>query len=175
MAKTFTSCFNCVFFSLFFLTTFCFSSIQAQDTGQIKGHVTVPGTTKGIPGVNVYLEGGRQGTVTDVSGAYTISNVAPGNYTLVIRSIGYEIRKEPIVLAAGQTLELSFALNENITELGGVIVRGTTLTGGGASVDDIPGSVHYIDAKDLEKFSYNDIHRILRNIPGINIQEEMGS
>jgi len=37
-----------------------------------------------------------------------------------------------------------------------------------------PGSAHYISKEELEKQDYSDIHRILRQVPGVNIQEEDG-
>ena len=39
---------------------------------------------------------------------------------------------------------------------------------------DIPGSATYIGDAQLELFEYQDIHRILRMAPGVNIQEEDG-
>lgn len=38
----------------------------------------------------------------------------------------------------------------------------------------IAGSATVLDAADLEQFEYGDIHRILRMVPGVNIQEEDG-
>lgn len=35
-----------------------------------------------------------------------------------------------------------------------------------------PGSAHILDEKDLKKMQYDDINRILRSVPGVNIQEE---
>lgn len=37
-----------------------------------------------------------------------------------------------------------------------------------------PGSAHILNEKDLKDFEINDIHRILRSVPGVNIQEEDG-
>ena len=37
-----------------------------------------------------------------------------------------------------------------------------------------PGSAHLIDEKELEKFDFQDIHKVLRSVPGINLQEEDG-
>lgn len=37
-----------------------------------------------------------------------------------------------------------------------------------------PGSAFYISKQELEKQGYADIHRILRSLPGVNIQEEDG-
>lgn len=37
-----------------------------------------------------------------------------------------------------------------------------------------PGSGAVLDAEDLEKFEYDDVLRLLRQVPGVNIQEEDG-
>ncbi len=48
------------------------------------------------------------------------------------------------------------------------------VTGGPERVADTPGSAHYLTAERLEEQQYSDIHRLLREIPGINVQEEEG-
>lgn len=55
------------------------------------------------------------------------------------------------------------ALNEAI------IVIGTK-----AEALEIGGSIHLLDAKDLAQFAYADPNRVLRQVPGINLQEEDG-
>lgn len=37
-----------------------------------------------------------------------------------------------------------------------------------------PGSAYLLSEEDLARFDYNDIHRVLRSVPGVNIQEEDG-
>jgi Fe(3+) dicitrate transport protein len=37
-----------------------------------------------------------------------------------------------------------------------------------------PGSSHLLTEADLQDFGFNDIHRVLRSVPGVNIQEEDG-
>ncbi len=37
-----------------------------------------------------------------------------------------------------------------------------------------PGSAHFIDQKELKKFNYEDVNRILDKVPGVYIQEEDG-
>jgi Fe(3+) dicitrate transport protein len=39
---------------------------------------------------------------------------------------------------------------------------------------ELPGSAHRIDKLELEEQGHSDVHRILRTIPGVNIQEEDG-
>lgn len=38
----------------------------------------------------------------------------------------------------------------------------------------IPGSATYIGPEDIDQYEYNDIHRILREAPGVSFQEEDG-
>lgn len=46
--------------------------------------------------------------------------------------------------------------------------------GGADKVQEITGSAHYIGEKELDTHQYNDINRVLRQIPGVNLQEEEG-
>ena len=48
------------------------------------------------------------------------------------------------------------------------------VVGGPAKIDQIPGSAHYIDNLELERHGYGDIHRVLRRVPGVFVQEEEG-
>ena len=52
----------------------------------------------------------------------------------------------------------------------------TRITVTGDSADKVPGSAHVLEGKELEKVNtgFNDISRILRNVPGVNVQEEDG-
>ncbi len=48
------------------------------------------------------------------------------------------------------------------------------ITGGKDQIQTQPGSATLIDQMALEQFEYTDIHRVLNEVPGINIQEEDG-
>lgn len=48
------------------------------------------------------------------------------------------------------------------------------ITGGADKIQTQPGSATLIDDVALEQFEYTDIHRILNEVPGVNIQEEDG-
>ena len=55
-----------------------------------------------------------------------------------------------------------------------VVQERVQVLGSTESAREATGSAHYISKQELEKQRYVDIHRILRNVPGINIQEEDG-
>jgi Fe(3+) dicitrate transport protein len=46
--------------------------------------------------------------------------------------------------------------------------------GGPDRLVEIPGSAHHIEARELERQSHTDLHRILRIVPGVNLQDEEG-
>ena len=46
--------------------------------------------------------------------------------------------------------------------------------GSPAAAREVAGSAHYLTKQDLERQDHSDVHRILRQVPGLNIQEEDG-
>ena len=57
---------------------------------------------------------------------------------------------------------------------GGSVIERVSVVGGKLLAARIPGAATYISKEELETFSYGDINRILRQVPGVNIQEEDG-
>lgn len=55
-----------------------------------------------------------------------------------------------------------------------VVEERMRIVGSEGQAERTPGSAHYISKEDLEEQDYTDVHRILRQVPGINIQEEDG-
>jgi Fe(3+) dicitrate transport protein len=49
-----------------------------------------------------------------------------------------------------------------------------SIIGSAAAARTIGGSAHFVGPEELEKFDYADIHRILRAVPGVYLQEEEG-
>ncbi|MDX1481813.1 MAG: TonB-dependent receptor [Woeseiaceae bacterium] len=49
-----------------------------------------------------------------------------------------------------------------------------TIIGKRQDIRDVPGSAHVVDAEELETFLAADILRVLRNVPGVYVQEEDG-
>lgn len=144
-------------------------------TGAVRGTVTDAETGALLPGVNVALEGTTLGTATDQDGTYALTAIPAGRYTLVASSLGFKTSEVVVFVRAEQTVTADLALAGASIDIGEVVVTAReSLTGGPGGIRDIPGSAHYIGPEQLQRFADTDIHRVLREIPGVNIQEEDG-
>lgn len=78
--------------------------------GTIRGRVVDAENGQVLPGANVYLQGTNIGTATDIGGEYTIMNVPPGMYTLVVNYIGFGKKEVDIMVRMNQTLDQDIEL-----------------------------------------------------------------
>ena len=148
-------------------------SAWAQQAG-INGYVKESGNKTTVVGAHILIEELKRGTVSNGKGYFELDDITAGDYHLVITNVGFQSQRIPITLVAGEQFEINVNLKEDFIEIPGIVIERTSLSGGSMGVREIPGSVHYIGPAELDKFNYSDINRILRNIPGVNIQEEEG-
>ncbi|NIA31223.1 MAG: TonB-dependent receptor, partial [Actinobacteria bacterium] len=68
------------------------SPLLAQKKGTISGQVIDSATGEPVFYVNVFLENTTEGTTTDAEGFFSIRNIPPGIYNLIVQHVGYEIK-----------------------------------------------------------------------------------
>jgi Carboxypeptidase regulatory-like domain/TonB dependent receptor-like, beta-barrel len=88
--------------------------LAAQDQGRLTGIVT-DAQNSVLPGVTVTAQSpaliGTQTATTEVDGRFRFPSLPPGRYTLVYELTGFQtVRRENIVLALGQTLNVDIQL-----------------------------------------------------------------
>jgi len=94
----------------------------AQDTGTISGTVTDSTTTESIPGVNVVVAELNTGAATGANGQFEITDVPEGSYTLTASFVGYQTRRIPVDVTAGQTTQVDVLLAPQAIGLDDVVV-----------------------------------------------------
>jgi len=133
----------------------------------IEGTISDP-DGRPLPGISIYFKDARIGTYSNGSGFFKLEVKSSGNYKVIFSGLGF-ISQEKSIEIKKNSVEISIFLEESVSELEEIVI-----SGGKKGIKDIPGSVQYLSAKDLDRFSYTDINRALKTVPGVNIQEEEG-
>ena len=90
--------------------------------GSICGRV-IDNTKQALPGACVYIDGLQTGDISDVNGFYSIKNIKPGNYKVVVSYVGYDPYTIELTVTEGKTTESDIVLKEGV-ELQEVVVVG---------------------------------------------------
>src|SRR6516165_1703364 len=107
----------------------CAAPVLAQSTGTVHGTLTDPSgaAVANATVIAVTPDGQAKTVTTNRTGAYEVSGLAPGNYTLTVSAPGFaDFAKDDVNVAAGQSqllnIQLSIAVEKekvNVTDQGG--------------------------------------------------------
>ena len=159
--------------SLAFLTIALVSWAQ---NGTIKGTVTDSKNNEAIIGANVYIQGTQVGSATDIDGNFTIANVKPGTYSLVVSFITYKSHVIPdVVVEGGKVSDIKVAMQEDATELQEVVVTGTREINNDLTlINAIKESklvVSGISAEQIVRLPDKDAAQVMQRVSGVTISD----
>ncbi|REL25044.1 SusC/RagA family TonB-linked outer membrane protein [Rhodohalobacter sp. SW132] len=133
--------------------------------GSVSGTVTSAVDEEPIPGVNLLIEGTSRGTATDADGRYSIGNIEPGSYSLLVRFVGYRPITREFTIENGDELTLHIELSQGSLNLDAVVVTGT---GGPVEVRKLGNTVGVISAADLQSSPLQNFSEALQGrVPGM--------
>lgn len=98
----------------------CSNYIFAQNTYTISG--TVKDQKETLPGAAIYISGYKISTVTNNEGKFSIPNLAPGNYDVLVQMIGYLPYSKNVVIA-DKSVNIEALLQENTVMLKEVVIK----------------------------------------------------
>jgi Fe(3+) dicitrate transport protein len=154
------------------ITTFAASPGAAQSREPVVAGRVVSATGEPLADAEVVAQSARETVstaVADAAGRFEIRGLDPGEYRISARAIGFSAIAQRVAVSAGQSLDLTLVLPEIVRERVNVV-------GDATGVERIPGSATVIDRVEMErvKLATDDVHQMLRQVPGVNIQEEEG-
>ncbi|MFL1895219.1 TonB-dependent receptor [Aquimarina sp. 2-A2] len=147
---------------LFFVST---TIAQTTVSGNIKDQNGMP-----LIGVNVFLEGTTNGSMTDMDGNYTITNVADGEYILSATYLGYK-KYDSKVTVQGSPIVLNFQMTEDLESLDEIILTGVVNP---RSKIESSISLTSLKAKNIAQTVPRSTAEIFRTIPGIRSESSGG-
>ena len=147
----------------------------AQQRGSLRGTLITVEEGEPLAGVTVELVELRRFRQTDRAGRYAFDGVEPGEYTLRFSLLGRATHERRVPV--GEATVIDVALERDAIALNPLMVlMDRTRLGAGGTASSVPGSVHVIGAEELasQPLLYDDVHGMLRRVPGVNVQEEDG-
>jgi len=139
-------------------------SLAQQKT--VSGKVTDE-NGESLPGVTVVVKGTTNGTITNMDGEYTISNVPEGS-VLEFTFIG--LKSQEIVVGTQSTIDVTML--EETVGLDEVVVIGY----GTQKKVNLTSAVQMVDTKDLENRPVKSVTEMLSaSVPGLNVKTTSGA
>src|SRR6266851_6944442 len=137
--------------------------MPAQDKGKITGQATDVNHDP-LVGAHVELQPLRQTAVADAQGQFTITNLPPGKYTLIISYVGFKQFSREVNVAPGGTENVAAELEiETVSEQ--VIVRGERERG------EIEAVNREITADNIVQVLPGEV---ITSLPNTNIADAVG-
>jgi Fe(3+) dicitrate transport protein len=155
---------------LFFCTFYC--NLFYAQTFKIYG-VIIGNESAYFSKAKIEIDSLNKVVYSDQEGKFEIDGLSKGIYRIKVSYKGYESQISTVTLADSNK-KVNFMMDESLMNFPEVILLHLSLTGGDKGIKDLPGSAYYLSPKELQKFSYSDPNRLLKTVPGVNIQEEDG-
>ena len=97
--------------------SFIIISVLKAQTSIISGFVSDSSSGEALIGANVFLRETGQGMATDINGYYIIQDIVPGNYTIMVSYIGFDMYKQETRLNDDESRKININLVEQVVQL----------------------------------------------------------
>ncbi|MCH7410374.1 TonB-dependent receptor [Belliella sp. DSM 111904] len=162
-----------VFTYLFLLITIPTLAISVNEnedhtlviSGQVK---SMDGET--IPYANVAVVGTVKGAYSKLDGSFRIFDLEDGLYLLKVSAVGYKTFTKSVEVRGGEVNELELVFEETGVEMPQV----TVISSKDRVFSKVPGSVTFIDQKEINTISPLSGNEVLRRSPGVHVVDEEG-
>ena len=136
----------------------------APDSGGVAGRVIDRQTSNPLPGASITVSGVATIASADTRGEFQVRGLAPGEYTVRARYIGYTPLTLTVRVSADEVSLLTFALERSAHELDQVVVTGTLIP---TEVKALPSPVTLVDEREIAAQRPQNIQELFRkSVPG---------
>ena len=151
-----------------FFLVFLPTVILAQPSAGLRGRVATAGQP--LEHAVVQLAPSNLVTATNAEGEFGFNHLNAGSYTVSVRLMGFRAQERRVVIKAGETSFVDFALDESHEQLGEVVISGKTES---TVIEETSFAVQSIDV-DRFKNTTADINQVLNNASGVRIRQSGG-
>lgn len=145
-----------------------FTTSAQQPTGSIRGKISSE-SGETLPNATIRLASGLT-VLSDNHGRYELINLAAGNYTVTVYTVGYKQLSKSVEIAGSQQKYLDFALAPDVISIGEVDVTGL------AAYQEVNRQAFHVSAIDAKRLhnSTLDLAHALDQVSGVRLRETGG-
>ena len=130
---------------------------------KLTGKITELNTGDAISGATVYFPDLKTGAFSDADGNYKVENLPKTNVIVQVIYLGYKTIVEKVDLSV--TTVMNFSMEQTITEIGGVVVTGTSKA---TEIRENPVPMAILDQKQLTESLNTNIIDAIAKLPGVS-------
>ena len=146
----------------------------AQKTGSVRGFLYDKENGEPVLYTPVFIKGTQFGSITDVNGFYSITNIPTGNYILTVGAIGYDSVLIDIIIAPDQVLNKQIFVAKGSVNLKTVEISAERE----ARRTEVRASVNKITPKEIKSVpsigGEPDLAQYLQVLPGVVFSGDQG-
>ena len=145
-----------------------------QDQASLSGFVKDASSEETLLLANVVLMGTGKGVATNNAGYYTLTNLAPGTYTVACTYIGYQTFRQEVTLTAGERRRLDIELTPESLIFDEVVVAADREAEEEARNIGV-AQMKIATVKQLPTILEPDVFRSLQLLPGVKAASDYSS
>ncbi|HEY4196726.1 MAG TPA: carboxypeptidase-like regulatory domain-containing protein, partial [Mucilaginibacter sp.] len=166
------------FYSLFIAFLLLIPVLAHAQNATLKGHIIDKETNEPLPGAVIRFDEHKEAISANEKGEYTLSNVAPGEYKVKVKFLGYSEFEKKIKISSGQELVLDIQLSKKSNDLQTVNVFGKmdkeSEAAGRSSEKNADNITNVVTAAVMEKSPDINAANVLSRVSGVTIQHNTG-
>lgn len=160
--------------SFFTLIAVLLFIVSAAQEGTIRGFVYEESTGEPVLFTNVYLHKTTLGSTTNENGYFSIANIPPGEYTLMITALGYDSLTDKVSVQPDQIITKKYFVKK-----ASVSIRGVDITADRSEArNETSTSVAKLNPEDIDRIpsvgGQADIAQYMQVLPGVIFTGDQG-
>jgi TonB-dependent receptor len=162
---------------LLLLTSTVSVAAQEQETGRIIGRVVDANSAKALQGVQVIVNDGVVGTLTDLNGRFVLVNVPAGTVTLTAQSLGYATKTvTDLVVEPNAVVAFDITLEQQAVAIEGITVSAALEAGSATALLDerrtSVAAVEAIGAQEIARRPDGDAAQVAKRLTGVTVADD---
>jgi len=147
-----------------FLLALASPVLAQQSTGAVRG--TVMDEETGRPAQGAYVRVAETGlsALTDASGSFLLSGIAPGAQVLLVERLGSKPSRTNVTIEAGRTLQITVTLQAEALALPSMVI---TATREAQRLTETAATVGYVSGGELRRQRPTHPSSVMGQIPGV--------